>query len=48
VHWAASHAAKKPELAGFEVLIAMVMKISVFWYITTCSPVKIKRNFGEA
>jgi hypothetical protein len=31
---------------GFEVLRAVVMKCSIFWDITTCSPLKINRRFG--
>jgi hypothetical protein len=32
---------------GFEVLTAVVMKNSVFWDITPCSPLKVKRRMGE-
>jgi hypothetical protein len=32
--------------AGFEVLTAVVMKGSVFWDKTPCSPLKVKRRFG--
>jgi hypothetical protein len=32
--------------AGFEVLTAVVMKISIFWDITLCGPLKINRRFG--
>jgi hypothetical protein len=28
-------------IAGFEVLTAVVMQISVFWDITLCSPLKV-------
>jgi hypothetical protein len=31
---------------GFEVLIAVVTKSSVFWDITSCSPLKVNRCFG--
>jgi hypothetical protein len=31
----------------FEVLTAVVMKMSVFWDITPCSPLKVKPRFGE-
>jgi hypothetical protein len=31
---------------GFEVLTAVVMKSSVFWDITPCSPLKVNRHFG--
>jgi hypothetical protein len=32
---------------GFEVLTAVVMKNSVFWAITPCSPLKVNGRFGE-
>jgi hypothetical protein len=32
---------------GFEVLTVVVMKSSVFWDITTCSPLKVNQRFGE-
>jgi hypothetical protein len=31
---------------GFEVLTAVVMKSSIFWDITPCSPLKVNRSFG--
>jgi hypothetical protein len=31
---------------GSEVLTAVVMKSTVFWDITPCSPLKVNRNFG--
>jgi hypothetical protein len=31
---------------GFHVLIAVVMKDSIFWDITSCSPLKFNRRFG--
>jgi hypothetical protein len=34
-------------LAGSEVLPAVVMKSSIFWYITPCSPLKVNRRFGR-
>jgi hypothetical protein len=34
-------------LVGFEVLTPVVMKSSVFWNITPCSPLIIDRHFGE-
>jgi hypothetical protein len=37
---------KKVNFAQFEVLIAVVMKISVFWDITPCSLVKVNRLLG--
>jgi hypothetical protein len=33
-------------LAGFEVLAAVVMKISVFWDMTPCCPLKVNRCYG--
>jgi hypothetical protein len=32
---------------AFEVLTAVVMKSSIFWDITPCSPLKVNRSFGE-
>jgi hypothetical protein len=34
------------DLVEFEVLTAVVMKITVFWDITPCSPLKVNRRFG--
>jgi hypothetical protein len=31
----------------FKVLIAVAMKSSVFWEISPCSPVKVKRRFRD-
>jgi hypothetical protein len=31
---------------GFEVLAAVVMKSTIFWDITPCSPLKVNRRFG--
>jgi hypothetical protein len=31
---------------GFVVLTAVVMKSSIFWDITLCSPLKVNRHFG--
>jgi hypothetical protein len=33
-------------LAGFEVLTAVVMKGTIFWDITPCSPLSVNRRFG--
>jgi hypothetical protein len=33
-------------IVGFEVLTAVVMKSSIFWDITPCSPLKVNRSFG--
>jgi hypothetical protein len=32
--------------SGFEVLTAVVMKYTIFWDITPCSPLKVNRRFG--
>jgi hypothetical protein len=39
-------ATDKKAHAGFEVLIAVVMKRFIFWDITPCSPLKVHRRFG--
>jgi hypothetical protein len=31
---------------GFEVLTAVVIKSTIFWGITPCSPLKVNRRFG--
>jgi hypothetical protein len=31
---------------GFEVLIAVVMKSTIFWDVTSCRPLKVNRRFG--
>jgi hypothetical protein len=31
----------------FEILTAVVMKSSIFWDITPCSPLKVNRHFGR-
>jgi hypothetical protein len=33
-------------LKGFEVLKAVIVKCSVFWDVTPCSPFKVNRRFG--
>jgi hypothetical protein len=33
-------------LVGFQVLTAVVMKCTVFWNITSCSPLSVNRRFG--
>jgi hypothetical protein len=33
-------------VAVYEVLRAMVMKNSIFWDLTACSPLKVNRRFG--
>jgi hypothetical protein len=36
-----------PLTEKFEVLTAVVMKSTIFWDITPCSPLKVGRHFGE-
>jgi hypothetical protein len=31
---------------GFAVLTAVVMKSTIFWNITPCSPLRVNRRFG--
>jgi hypothetical protein len=31
---------------GFEVLTAVVMKSTIFWDITRCTPLSVNRRFG--
>jgi hypothetical protein len=31
---------------GFRVLTAIVMKVSIFWYITRCGPLQVSGRFG--
>jgi hypothetical protein len=33
-------------LVGFEVFTAVVTKSTIFWDITTCSPLSVSRRFG--
>jgi hypothetical protein len=33
-------------IVGPEVLTAVIMKRSIFWDITQCSPIKVSRRFG--
>jgi hypothetical protein len=33
-------------VVGFAVLTAVVMKSSIFWDITPCSPFQVNRRFG--
>jgi hypothetical protein len=35
-----------PQFIGFEVLTAVVMKNTIFWDITPCSPLTVNRRFG--
>jgi hypothetical protein len=37
---------KETRYLGFEILTAVVMKITIFWDITLCSPLKVKRRCG--
>jgi hypothetical protein len=34
-------------IVEFEILTAMVMKRTVFWDTTPCSPLKVNRRFGK-
>jgi hypothetical protein len=46
--WAFQHAHERSycnDLVGFEVLTPVVMKSTIFWYITQCSPLKVNRRF---
>jgi hypothetical protein len=38
---------KRTKVVGFEVLTAVVMKSSIFWDVSPCSPLKVNRRFGE-
>jgi hypothetical protein len=31
---------------GFDILTSVVVKSSIFWDITPCSPLKVNRRFG--
>jgi hypothetical protein len=33
-------------IVGFEILTAVVMKSTIFWDITPCSPLSVNRRFG--
>jgi hypothetical protein len=33
-------------LVGFQVLTEVVMKSSILWYITSCSPLNVNQRFG--
>jgi hypothetical protein len=35
-----------PKDVGFEVLTAVVMKSTIFWDITLCSPLSVNQRFG--
>jgi hypothetical protein len=37
---------KNLDIVGFEVLTEVVMKSTIFWDITPCSPLNINRRFG--
>jgi hypothetical protein len=37
---------EESRIIGFEVLPAVVMKKSIFWDITPCSPLKVSPCFG--
>jgi hypothetical protein len=38
--------ARQPKSIGFEALTAVVMKSTIFWDITPCSPLSVNRRFG--
>jgi hypothetical protein len=40
------HNQKYTLFVGFEVLTAAVMKITIFWDIMPCSPLKVNRRVG--
>jgi hypothetical protein len=40
-----SHYKTSSVYVGFEVLTAVVIKSSIFWDITSCSPLKVNRTF---
>jgi hypothetical protein len=44
--YSTSQAKNMWSFVGFEVLTVVVMKSSVFWYITPCGPLKVNRHFG--
>jgi hypothetical protein len=37
---------KQNRFTGFEILTAVVMKSTIFWDITPCSPLKVNRGVG--
>jgi hypothetical protein len=45
-HCSSIEAGNKWRNVGFEVLRAVVMKSTIFWDITPCSPLKLKQRFG--
>jgi hypothetical protein len=45
-HFWEKYVNRKENIVGFEVLTAVVMKSTIFWVITPCSPVKVNRRFG--
>jgi hypothetical protein len=32
---------------GFKVLMAVTVKITVFWHVMPCRPVEVHRSFGD-
>jgi hypothetical protein len=36
----------KINYVGFEILTAVVMKSTIFWDVTPCSPLSVNRRFG--
>jgi hypothetical protein len=41
-----AQAVNPPTCVQFEVLTGVVMKSTIFWDITPCSPLKVNRRFG--
>jgi hypothetical protein len=48
VSLAKSHSANYSTFLEFEVLTEVIMLISIFWYITLCSALKVNKRFGWA
>jgi hypothetical protein len=46
VHWIGGYWWTDKNQVGIEVLTAVVMKSSIFWDITPCSPLKVNQCFG--
>jgi hypothetical protein len=44
--WGHSHSEISYKYVGFEVLTAVVMKSTIFWDTTPCSPLNVNRRFG--
>jgi hypothetical protein len=44
--WSSHVTAVGKKYVGFEVFTAVVMKSTIFWVITPCSPLSVNRRFG--